>query len=176
MSKNGIFSGPYFPVFSPNTGNTDQKETRIWTLFRQCLVIIFIVDWILRAHFFICLLHMITAQKMKISIDDFFSKCDQIRSFLGIWLYLLKRSLMENFIFCAVWYLEIFSCLGIHKWYQRPIWSQSFCYYLHFGTCCLQHTLHQQNILQFRKVLTWTKKWIYLKNCYVKSLQQQKKK
>ena len=33
---------------------------------------------------------------------DFFSKCDQIRSFLWIWSHLLKKSLMENFIFCAV--------------------------------------------------------------------------
>ena len=39
------------------------------------------------------------AQKMKFSIKDFFSKCDQIRSF---WSHLLKKSLMENFIFCAV--------------------------------------------------------------------------
>ena len=43
----------------------------------------------------------ITAQKMRFSIQDFFSKCDQIRSFLRIWSYLLKKSLMENFIFCA---------------------------------------------------------------------------
>ena len=35
----------------------------------------------------------------KSSIKDFFSKCDQIRSFLGIWSYLLKKSLMENFFF-----------------------------------------------------------------------------
>ena len=36
---------------------------------------------------------------MKFSIKDFFSKCDQIRS-------LLKKSLMENFIFYTVllWY------------------------------------------------------------------------
>ena len=39
---------------------------------------------------------------MKFSIKDLFSKCDQIRSFLRIWLHLLKKSLMENFIFCAV--------------------------------------------------------------------------
>ena len=39
---------------------------------------------------------------MKFSIKDFFSKCDQIRSFLRIWPHLLKKSLMENFIFCAV--------------------------------------------------------------------------
>ena len=43
-----------------------------------------------------------TAQKMKFSIKDFFSKCDQIRSFLRIWSQLLKKSLMENFIFCAM--------------------------------------------------------------------------
>ena len=42
-----------------------------------------------------------TAQKMKFSIKGFFSKCDQIRRKLRIWLsYLLKKSLMENFIFC----------------------------------------------------------------------------
>ena len=40
-----------------------------------------------------------TAQKIKFSIKDFLSKCDQIRSFLRIWLHLLKKSLMENFIF-----------------------------------------------------------------------------
>ena len=45
----------------------------------------------------------ITAQKMKFSIKDFFSKCDQIRSFLRIWSHLLKKSLMENLIFCAVY-------------------------------------------------------------------------
>ena len=44
-----------------------------------------------------------TAQKMKFSIKEFFSKCDQIRRKLWIWSYLLKKSLMENFIFCAVY-------------------------------------------------------------------------
>ena len=41
---------------------------------------------------------------MKFSIKHFFSKYDQIRSFLQIWLHLLKKSLMENFIFYAVIY------------------------------------------------------------------------
>ena len=41
-------------------------------------------------------------KKMKFSIKDFFSKCDQIHSFLRIWSHLLKKSLMENFIFRAV--------------------------------------------------------------------------
>ena len=39
---------------------------------------------------------------MEFSIKDFFSKCDQIRRKLRIWSHLLKKSLMENFIFCAV--------------------------------------------------------------------------
>ena len=39
---------------------------------------------------------------MKFSIKDFFSKCDQIRRKLRIWSHLLKKSSMENFIFCAV--------------------------------------------------------------------------
>ena len=49
------------------------------------------------------LLVYVTAQKMKFSIKDFFSKCYQIRSFLRIWSHLLKKSLIENFIFCAVY-------------------------------------------------------------------------
>ena len=48
------------------------------------------------------LLKTSTAQKMKFSIKDFFSKCDQIRSFLRIWSRLLKKSIMENFIFCEM--------------------------------------------------------------------------
>ena len=39
---------------------------------------------------------------MKLSIKDFFGKCDQIRRKLRIWSHLLKKCLMENFIFCAV--------------------------------------------------------------------------
>ena len=43
-----------------------------------------------------------TAQKMKFFIRDFFSKCDQICSFLWIWSHLLGKSLMENLIFCTM--------------------------------------------------------------------------
>ena len=39
---------------------------------------------------------------MKYSIKGLFIKCDQIHSFLRIWSHLLKKSLIENFIFCAV--------------------------------------------------------------------------
>ena len=48
------------------------------------------------------LFERITAQKMKFSITDFFNKYDQFRSFRRIWSYLMKESLMENFIFREV--------------------------------------------------------------------------
>ena len=38
----------------------------------------------------------------KFSIENFFIKCNQIGRFLRIWSYLLKKPLMEIFIFCAV--------------------------------------------------------------------------
>ena len=43
-----------------------------------------------------------TAQKMKFSTTDFFSICDQMHRKLRIWSHLLKKSVMRNFIFCAV--------------------------------------------------------------------------
>ena len=46
------------------------------------------------------------AQKMKFSIECFFSKCDQIRSFQRIWSHLLNKSLMVNLIFlCSEWHI-----------------------------------------------------------------------
>ena len=55
----------------------------------------FLTNYIVRTCFY-------TAQKMKFSIKDFFFKCDQIRRKLRIWSHLLKKSAMENLIFCAV--------------------------------------------------------------------------
>ena len=54
------------------------------------------------------------AQKMKIFIKDFFSKSDQIRWKQQIWSHLLKKSLVERFIFlqCQQHFLsplEVFS-------------------------------------------------------------------
>ena len=37
-----------------------------------------------------------TEQKMNVFIKDFFSKCDQIRSFLRIWLHLLENFLISG--------------------------------------------------------------------------------
>ena len=45
---------------------------------------------------------LFTEQKLKFSLKKFFSKCDQICSFLRILSHLQKKSLMESSIFCAV--------------------------------------------------------------------------
>ena len=47
---------------------------------------------------------------MKVSIKDFLSKYDQIRSF-RIWSHLLKKSIMENFIFCAVYIVHTITAI-----------------------------------------------------------------
>ena len=54
------------------------------------------------AKIFCFLIQMLYCIKMKFSVKNFFSKLDQICSFLGIWLHLLKKSLMKRFIFYAV--------------------------------------------------------------------------
>ena len=63
--------------------------------------------------------------KLKFSIKDFFSKCDQIHGKPRIWSHLLKKSLMENFIFCVVISKEI-----------------TFLYYYFFGQAYLQYGLY----------------------------------
>ena len=46
-------------------------------------------------------------KKRKFFIKDFFGKCDQILRRLRIWSYLLKKSLMEKIIFCAVLFNKV---------------------------------------------------------------------
>ena len=45
-----------------------------------------------------------TAQKMKFSIKDLFSKCEED---------LLEKSLMEDFIFCVVLYTSVVDIRGV---------------------------------------------------------------
>ena len=52
---------------------------------------------------------------MKFPIKNFSSKCDQIRSFLRIWSHLLEKSLMENFIFCAVNLKQLWNAGSKHQ-------------------------------------------------------------
>ena len=55
----------------------------------------------------------VTAQKINFSIKGFFSKCDQIRR--KLWSHLLKKSLIKNFIFCAV--CSVFTFLALIEAY-----------------------------------------------------------
>ena len=45
------------------------------------------------------LLKTITTQRMKFFTSEFFNKCDQMRRKMRIWSHLLKKFVMENFIF-----------------------------------------------------------------------------
>ena len=63
--------------------------------------------------YLIYLLFGIIAQKLKFYPKDFFSKCDQIRRKRRIWLHLLKKSFMENFVFCALSVLNMPLILSI---------------------------------------------------------------
>ena len=60
--------------------------------------------------------------KIKFSLKDFFSKCDQIRRKLQIWSHLLKQSLMKNFFFCVV--LNIKKLLALSRY---DIWNLLEC-------------------------------------------------
>ena len=65
------------------------------------------------------------SQKMKFSIKDFFSNCDQIRTFLWIWSHLLRK-LMETSFLCSVralrpkCYIQL-SKLHMTETYKDPI-------------------------------------------------------
>ena len=56
-------------------------------------------------NFFVNFFAAFIAQKMKFSVNNFFSKYDQIRKKLRILSHLMKKSLIENFIFCAVFFV-----------------------------------------------------------------------
>ena len=59
---------------------------------------------------------------MKSSIKDFSSKCDQIRRKVRIWSHLLKKSLMQNFIFREV----LFEMLNQYKAEAAAIFIYGF--------------------------------------------------
>ena len=79
-----------------------------------------------------------TAQKMTFSIKDFFSKWDQIIQKLRLWSHLLKKSLMENFIICAVNYANLNHIKGLVFFleyiylYWSLVWLTNFDFYFHF--------------------------------------------
>ena len=63
---------------------------------------------------------------MKFSIKDLFSKCDQIRNKLRILPYLLKKSLMENFNFCAV--RKAMVCVHLERYVLKTDQNETLCF------------------------------------------------
>ena len=77
----------------------------ILALFENKILNVKFIDmyfWRICLYFFSTLFCTFTAQKMKFSITDFFSKCDQICRELRIWSHLQEKSALKNFIFCVV--------------------------------------------------------------------------
>ena len=70
-------------------GKTDSSTTFFQNILRN-----FIEELLNRIH--------VTAEKIKFFIQNFFSKCNQIRRKQWIWSHSLKKPLMEKFIFCSV--------------------------------------------------------------------------
>ena len=71
---------------------------------------------------------------MKFSIKDFLSKYDEIHSFLRIYSHLLKKSLMENFIFWAVYKIETLSLHKFSSQHSHPFHAiYLFLYYLNIS-------------------------------------------
>ena len=92
------------------------------------------------------------AQKMNFSIKDFFSKCDQIRSFLRIWSPLRKKSLMENFIFlCSV----LLNWLIVGKTISLKITSQKY----YQVTASNETIINKKSCLDSMLFLDWIYKW-----------------
>ena len=81
-----------------------------------------------------------TGQKMKFSIKDFFSKCDQSHRNLRIWSNFLKKSLMESFIFCAV----TVPPLNKKIWVRGKLYSGIF-----------YAMIYEPDKIQFSAVSTW---------------------
>ena len=87
---------------------------------------------------------------MKCSIKDFFSKCDQIRSFLPILWYLLKKYLMENFIFCAVSVKRIISKVSLPQ-ISRFIYKSNQVLYTNYT----QYKSSEPSASLKRNILHW---------------------
>ena len=100
LSKDGRVTANIHIIFQPNMKRIVKKmanwfKQKVWKFSNWNLSVV-------QKELFSPSPTPITAQKMKFSIKNFFSKCDQIRGKLRIWSHLLRKSLMENFIFCAV--------------------------------------------------------------------------
>ena len=91
--------------------NTRNSSYLIWWFFQKffqiCLVYLGQIApsckrFSQQINWFVSMWHC--ARKIKFFITDLSSKCDQTCRKLRIWSHLLKKSLMGDFIFCAMWW------------------------------------------------------------------------
>ena len=102
-----------------------------------------------------------TSRKMKFSTNDLFSECDQMGNFLMILLHLLKKSLMENFILCAVqklilFYFILFFFFFFFFWMIEDCFcwvTQRKCYFMLFHPSCISFDEFLQLFDFFRNFL-----------------------
>ena len=80
MSESPFYRTPLEDCFYHFSLNLTNHQSKLFRIFYYC----------------------ITAQKMKFSIKDLFSKCGRIRSFLRIWSHLRKKSLTKNFFLQSI--------------------------------------------------------------------------
>ena len=90
-----------------------------------------------------------TAQKMKFSIKDLFCKYYKICRELRILSHLLKKSLMGNFIFCAVsvWNASNFAVLLVHLFQDLNIFVDSKKNRKWFKNCKNQRVLKKHMVV-----------------------------
>ena len=103
-------------------GVTFSRITR-YTLQNHALFVSTIIDY------------LFIAQKMRFSIKEFFSKCDQIRRKNTdlVTFNLMRKSLMEKFIFCAVVVTSIhYSLTLVHLGGRNGLFYDFFCFFLIF--------------------------------------------
>ena len=105
-------------IYSETNENNSISLREFWSTMRQwCHFTIHYDYFILNSKIYYIISRVFfkenTAQKSKFSIKDFFSKCEKIRSFLRIWSHFLKKSLMENFTFCAIFFTLFMSTLKL---------------------------------------------------------------
>ena len=62
---------------------------------------------------------------MRFSFKGFVSKCDKVHSFLRIWSHLMRKFLIENIIFCVVYFqMCIYSSSSVHNFsYLTKSWQ-----------------------------------------------------
>ena len=136
--------------------------------------------------------HVLLHKICSFFIKDFFSKCDYICRFLRIWSHLLKKFLMENFIFCAVFLNRFFEkdfdiselvhyFLGRPTWKFRPDWYRAGFLLTAAGQTSLSLLknlpLHKADFMAQIKpfkfqVTTWNVTWKYFCSSYIFSSSQ----